>query len=143
MIQSARYNLIGWLKNPEHSGSEEMASAQVRDIRETIEVIAVIRVGCGYGTFEKREDISGRIGEPQIAKELAKQTICLPNHIAVRKGIAETIADLEKYNQMYLTDWQKQPWLKGSLGIIFDQDGHFELNGFHLKYDNKLGLQEE
>ena len=106
-------------------------------------MIAVIRIGCGYGTFEKREDISERIGEPHIAKELAKQTIRLPSNIVVRKGIAEIIYDLEKYNLKYLPEWQKQPWLKGSLGIIFDQNGCFELNGFHLKYDSKFGLQEE
>ena len=142
-INPARYNMIGWLKNPDYSDSDETAAAQVRDIRETVEVIAVIRIGCGYGTFEKREDISERIGEPHIAKELAKQTIRLPSNIVVRKGIAEIIYDLEKYNLKYLREWQKQPWLKGSLGIIFDQNGCFELNGFHLKYDSKSGLQEE
>ena len=143
IINSNRYNMIGWLKNPDYSDSDEAAAAQVRDIRETIEVIAVIRVGCGYGTFEMREDISERIGEALIAKELAKQTIRLPYYITVKKGITETIHDLETYNLKYLSEWQKQPWLKGSLGIIFDQNGCFELNGFHLKYDNKIGLQEE
>lgn len=142
-IMSNKYNLIGWLKNPDYSVSEEMAVAQVRDIRETIEVIAVKSVGSGYGTFEKAEDISEQIQEPKIAKELAKQTIRLPNYITIRKGIAETIDTLEEYNRKYLSDWQKQPWLKGSLGIIFDENGRFELNDVRLKYDNEYGLREE
>ncbi|MBR3242459.1 MAG: CRISPR-associated helicase Cas3' [Parasporobacterium sp.] len=142
-IKSDKYNLISWLKDPDQSNSEETAAAQVRDIRETIEVVAVKGIDNGYGTFEKEEDISERISEPQIAKELAKQTIRLPNYVTLRKGIWETIQELEKYNQKYLPDWQKQPWLKGSLGIIFDEDGHYEINGIHLKYDKKYGLLEE
>lgn len=142
-IMPNRYNLIGWLKNPDYSESEEMAYAQVRDIRETIEVIAVKRVGGGYGTFEKGEDLSEQIQEPQIAKELAKQTIRLPNYITIRRGISETIKILEDYNRKHLYDWQKQPWLRGTLGIIFDENGRFELNDIRLKYDNKYGLGEE
>ena len=143
MIRSDRYNLIAWLKNPDHSDSEEMAAAQVRDISETIEIIALKRTGKGYGTFEKGEDISERITEPNIAKELAAQTIRLPNYVTIRKGISATIDALEEYNLKLLSDWQDQPWLKGALGIIFDKNGRFELNGVQLKYDNEFGMQEE
>ena len=143
MIRSDRYNLIAWLKNPDHSDSEEMAAAQVRDISETIEIIALKRTGKGYGTFEKGEDISERITEPNIAKELATQTIRLPNYVTIRKGISATIDALEEYNLKLLSDWQDQPWLKGALGIIFDKNGRFELNGVQLKYDNEFGMQEE
>ena len=54
-----------------------------------------------------------------------------------------TIDALEEYNFKFLSDWQDQPWLKGSLGIIFDENGRFELNGVQLRYDNEFGLQEE
>lgn len=143
MIRSDRYNLIAWLKNPDHSDSEETAAAQVRDISETIEVIALKKTGRGYGTFEKEEDISCRITETQTAKELAAQTIRLPHYVTIRKGIQATIDALEEYNMKFLSDWQEQPWLKGSLGIIFDENGRFELNGVQLKYDNEFGIQEE
>lgn len=142
IIRAGKYNLIGWLKNPDYSDCEEMAVAQVRDIKETIEVIAVKKVGTGYGTFEKEEDLSKRIGEPQIAKYLSGQTIRIPNIITARKGVAKTIHYLEEYNLKQLAEWQTQPWLKGSLGIIFDENGMFELDGVQLKYDNKIGLRE-
>ena len=143
IVRPSRYNLIAWLKNPDYSESEEAAAAQVRDIKETIEIIAVRRIGSGYGVFENDESISEQIGEPQIAKELAKQTLRLPNYITIRKGVSKTIDTLEEYNMKYLSDWQKQSWLKGTLGIIFDEYGRFVLNGIQLKYDNEFGLREE
>lgn len=143
IVKPDRYNLISWLKNPDYSDCEEMAAAQVRDIMETIEVVAVKKIGNGYGVFEEEEDISERIMEAQVAKKLAKQTIRLPNYITGRKGVSKTIHTLEEYNMKWLSEWQKQPWLKGSLGIIFDEDGRFQLNDVQLKYDNEFGLREE
>src|SRR5699024_29678 len=45
-------NLIGWLSNLTQNQSDLKSFAQVRDIDETLEVIALKRVGSGYGTFE-------------------------------------------------------------------------------------------
>lgn len=143
IIKPDRYNMMGWLKNPDYSNSEEMAIAQVRDTKETIEVIVVKKIGSGYGIFENEEDISERIEEPYVAKELAKQTIRLPDYITSRKGISKTIEELEEYNMERLKSWQEQPWLKGSLGIVFDDNGYFELNGIRLKYDKEYGMREE
>ena len=142
-VNPNKYNMIAWLKNPDTSDCEEKAAAQVRDIEETIEIIAVKRVGHGYGTFGNGEDISERISDPHIDKELAKQTIRLPHYITRRKGISKTIEALEEYNRKYLPVWQNQPWLKGSLGIIFDENGRFEMDGVQMKYDNEFGLREE
>ena len=77
------------------------------------------------------------------AKELAKQTIRLPNYVTMRKSISDTIDYLEDYNMKNLSEWQNQPWLRGSLGIVFDESGCVELNGILLKYDNEFGLREE
>ena len=142
-IKPGNYNMMGWLKNPDYSNSEETAAAQVRDIKETIEVIAVKRIGSGYGIFGSNEDISDQIGDSNIAKELANQTIRVPDYVTSRKGISKTIEYLEEYNWEYLYDWQNQPWLKGALGIIFDELGRFELNGIILRYDKEYGLREE
>lgn len=137
-----RCTLIGWLKNPDHSETDEKSAAQVRDATESIEVIAVKKIGKGYGTFEQEKDISTQIDDPEIAKELAMQTIRLPNFAVIKAGISNTIDYLEKYNLTYLSSWQNQPWLKGSLGILFDENGQFELNGTILKYDKEFGLRE-
>lgn len=141
-INPERYNLRGWLANPDHSESEETAAAQVRDINETIEVIAVKKICRGYGIFGSKEDISGRIDDPRVAKELAKHTIRLPGFVTINNGVSQTIDYLEKYNRIYLSEWQNQPWLKGALGIIFDENGNFDLNGIHLEYDSEYGLRE-
>lgn len=135
-------NLIEWLKDADDAKTEEIAVAQVRDIHETIEVVAVKKAGTGYGAFKDDIDVSGRISDPYIAKDLAKQTIRIPNHIIRKVGVPDTIKTLEEYNWQELREWQDQPWLKGQLGIIFDENGMFELNGKKLKYDNEYGLRE-
>ena len=143
LINPTRNNLIGWLKNLNSADSEEMANAQVRDIRETVEVIAVKKIGSGYGTFKDNEDISERICNESVAKELAKNTIRLPYYVTCNKGVSATLTELEKYNRQRLKDWQKYSWLKGALGIIFDENGCFVINGIKLRYDDEFGLREE
>ena len=142
-MNPARNNLIGWLKDPDYSKSDETASAQVRDIVETVEVIALKKTGSGYGIFDKDTDLSGMIEQPQVAKEIAKQTLRLPSFVTMRLGVSRTIEFLEEYNRKYLSDWQNQPWLEGTLGIIFNEDGYFHLDGILLKYDHQFGLREE
>lgn len=135
--------LIGWLKDSGNNLSEERAFAQVRDIQETIEVIAVRRCGTGYTCFGEHEDISGRIGEAQVAKKIAQQTLRLPHGmIKACGGMASLIEKLEQYNKAHLPLWQEQPWLKGCLGIIFDESNHFQLSGIDLGYNEKYGLQK-
>lgn len=141
-INPRRNNLIRWLENPDHSDTEEMAVAQVRDIKETIEVIAVKKIGRGYCTFRGDKDISNDIAKSEIAKEISSNTIRIPDNVTQENGISNTIEWLEEYNKNHLWEWQKQPWLKGELGIIFDENGKFTLNGKCLKYDNEYGLRE-
>ena len=136
----ANESLIGWLKSDIPVDSEEKASAKVRDTEDTIEVIAVKKIGSGYGFFGTDEDISERINEDFIAKELAKHTFTLPKLLSKNYNIDDTIRELEKYTLSYLEEWQNSTWLKGSLGIIFDEKDEFELGGVTLKYSNKLGI---
>lgn len=137
---AAKESLIGWLKNDIPGDSDEKASAKVRDTEDTIEVIAVKKIDSGYGFFETDEDISGRINEDSIAKEIAKHTFTLPKLLSKNYNIDDTIRELEKYNLKHLEEWQTSAWLKGSLGIIFDENNEFELGGVKLKYSKKLGV---
>ena len=139
--ENERYNLLGKLKNPNQSQSEEMAVAQVRDIQETVEVIALQKAGEGYGTFENNRDISGNINDPNIAKMVARETVRLPQYV-IHNGITGTIEWLEKYANKHFASWQNQPWLKSELGIVFDENGRAELNGIQLKYDHDYGLRK-
>ena len=43
----------------------------------------------------------------------------------------------------YLASWQEEPWLKGTLAIVLDDNKQFTLNGFLLTYDEQLGLMYE
>jgi CRISPR-associated endonuclease/helicase Cas3 len=112
----------------------------VRDTRETIEVIALQKAGDGYGFMGTREDISKRTDDAAVAKKIARQTLRLPNVLSAPYRIEGTIEELETFNLRRLKEWQSQPWLKGTLGIIFDEDCHFLLNGYILAYDKNFGL---
>lgn len=136
-------NLIGWLKNPTYNDSEEKACAQVRDINDSIEIIALKKIGKGYGLFEDNEDISAQISDVKIAKKVAQQTLTLPIVLSATYNIDHTISELEKYNLQFLKTWQESPWLKGSLGIIFDEKQEFILNNIKLKYSEEYGIMAE
>lgn len=134
-------SLIGWLKNSNPNEHEEYATAQVRDIIDTIEVIAVKKCGNGYAFFDDENvDISSKIDDFNICKKLATNTLKLPNIFSYK--IDSTIATLEKYNIKNLVEWQNSTWLKGSLGIIFDENNEFIIDNHKILYDKKYGLKE-
>ena len=144
-IAPERKNLIGWLRT-HFSYSEEEAVAQVRDIQDTIEVIAVRTCGNGYGLIEADDrsnmDISEHLEETEVCRMLAGQTLRLPNYVnAMMGGTYKLIEVLENYNRKYLKEWQSRPWLKGSLGIIFDEKLEFDLGKIVLQYNSKYGLR--
>jgi CRISPR-associated endonuclease/helicase Cas3 len=146
-INTERYNLIGWLKTPDESTTDEEAYAQVRDTRETLEIIAVRRYKEKYGFFlphnQQERAVSDYITDSEMAKKLANQTLRLPYSVIQRTGINRLIHWLEEYNKKNLRDWQSQTWLKGSLGLIFEEDGTFkaEEQGILLRYDFQYGLE--
>ncbi|WP_019776147.1 CRISPR-associated helicase/endonuclease Cas3 [Streptococcus sobrinus] len=136
-------SLIGWLKNPNPDESEEKAFAQVRDIEDTVEVIALKQIGDGYGIFGETEDISSDITNFQITKKVAQNTLRLPLTLSKSYNVDKTIKELEKYYRRHFENWDNSSWLKGTLGIVFDENNEFILNGFKLSYDEKYGVQVE
>lgn len=132
-------SLVNWVDMQIDFESDERAYAQVRDIEETVEVIALKRIGEGYGIFGTDMDISEEINYPETARKIAKETIRLP----IRYGLGEIIEFLEEENKKELNDWQRQSWLKGSLGVIFDENNEYKLNNYILKYDEDFGLKYE
>lgn len=136
-------NLIDWLKNPNPDESEEKAYAQVRDIEDTIEVVALKRVESGYGLFGENEDISAGIMASDVAKQVAQNTLRLPMVLSKAYNIDRTIEELEKYNSLYLNDWRKSSWLKSVLGIIFDKNNECVINNYKIRYNEKYGIEVE
>lgn len=140
--QGTKVSLAGRFDTPQNY-SEERAYAQVRDIDETIEIIVLQRIGEGYGFFGTSENLKEKISQPDIAKKIATQTISLPRALSAPYNVEKTVDELEEYNRDNLRTWRDQVWLKGALGMIFDSDGMCSLNGFHLRYDNEIGLKYE
>ncbi|EGS31350.1 conserved domain protein [Peptoniphilus sp. oral taxon 375 str. F0436] len=79
----------------------------------------------------------------KMAMEMAKRTIRLPAASYYGHGVDQLIQFLEDYYQENLGDWDQQDWLKGSLGLVFDENNEFKLFDEILKYDRKYGLTIE
>lgn len=144
-ILPEKYNLTGWLNDPDHSDTEETAFAQVRDTRETIEVIALQTYGLGYGLINTKDrvqkNMSVHIEEPEVQRKLAEQTLRLPYSVnLLAGGTGKLIEELEQYNRSRLHEWQDKPWLKGSLCILFDENREFRIGKVLLCYDELYGL---
>ncbi|WP_350345163.1 CRISPR-associated helicase Cas3' [Proteinivorax tanatarense] len=140
---SRKKTLIGWLNLSVADQGEERAYAQVRDSNETIEVIALKKTENGYGIFGKGVNLSSQIDNLETSKEIAQQTLRLPYALSSPPKIDTTIKDLETENLRHLKDWQDHLWLRGSLGIVFDEHNQYRLNGYLLTYDTKYGLTYE
>ena len=143
-------SLVGWLTNSVVNSTEEQGYAQVRDSEETVEVIALQKQGQGYGTVGGNEDLSGQVNDFSVGKKLASNTLRLPQSIFIRQrdngkgteyNIDSVIRELEGYSQCHLKEWEESGWLKGMLGIIFDEEGNFKLGQHILHYDRKYGLE--
>ncbi|MGX4763488.1 CRISPR-associated helicase Cas3' [Holzapfeliella sp. JNUCC 72] len=136
-------NLIGWLKNADNT-QDAQGLAQVRDTEESIEVILVQELADerAYTMIGKDINIATEIDSQnqEVAKELAKQTLRLPHIFSKSYSIDKTIDKLEKETNSIFDSWQASSWLKGELGIKLDQHGQYELEGYQLTYDTKLGL---
>lgn len=133
-------SLIGWLAGNLDYASEERAVAQVRDTQDTVEVIALKKYEAGYSFFDQKEDLANKIDDPSTQRNISRHTLRLPLPLAAHYNIERTISELEKFNLKHLPSWQESTWLKGMLGIIFDENNEFVLNGFRLKYCQKQGL---
>lgn len=141
--RSRKENLIGWLENSHPDDSDERAYAQVRDIEDIVEVIALKKVGDGYALFGEGEDLSELITDFNIAKKVAQNTLRLPIALTKSYNVDDTIKELEMYSRMNLNNWQDSSWLKGALGIIFDENNEFLIGGYKLVYDEKYGVRME
>lgn len=136
-----------WLADYPNIDTEEKARAQVRDSDDSIEVIGLQKQGDGFGIFGEDEDLSKSLSYPNIGRLIAQSTLKLPR--AFTYEIDKIIEVLEAYNRSYLRDFQDQAWLKGALGIIFDENNEFVITSdklnkiYKLKYEEKYGLSYE
>ncbi|RFT28580.1 hypothetical protein CG405_05705 [Gardnerella vaginalis] len=104
--------------------------------------MAVKRVGSGYGTFHDCKDISQNIDDVEVAMKLAQETVGLPWMFTINSNrVEETIAELERMRkQKQFQNWDDQPWLRGSLVLLFDENNICELSKYRVAYSEKSGI---
>ncbi len=138
-----KLTLHDWLENITEEKSDEIGHSQVRDADESIEVIALRKLNEGYGfLFGKYAgiDLSNQIQNEEISMQIAGETLRLPRSLCLPYQIEKTIHELENIYLRYFKNWDESSWLRGSLGILFDQELNCRLNGYILHYDQKYGL---
>lgn len=134
-------SIMGLLSNSVTENSEEAGIAQVRNSRESIEIIVLKKVGSGYGIFSDGNDIKEQIDIPYIAMKIARETISLPAQFTrTTKATEHCIRELEAYRQTHMAEWKCQPWLHDSLALIFDDNASCTFCGYTLKYNQELGI---
>lgn len=127
-------DLHGWLDRgqPDVDHDDILASAAVRDIVETLEVILVCYTKAGISLLD------GRLLTDVSEQEIAEQVIRLPHRVTT--DINKTITTLEIHTAQRFPEWQQSPWLHGALALVLDEHGNAELNNWKLHYSAKYGL---
>lgn len=124
-----------WLDRDKGNLDDNQASAAVRDIRESIEVILLKEV-CGEYCLMNGKEVS-----KTKDKELAQEVIRLPN--AMTPDVEKAINLLEEDTIRKFPEWQESPWLKGSLALVLDEHAKGGFNGYELRYSSDTGLSYE
>ncbi|WEV43558.1 CRISPR-associated helicase Cas3' [Lactobacillus sp. ESL0684] len=126
-----------WLSNDKKGAdvSEQRASAAVRDIKETLEVILLKHTTKGDFLLD------GRNIEQVPAQEIAQQLIRLPTAITPNpEKIISAIEKLERRTCKYYSDWQDNVWLRGALVLQLDSNLSTVFDIWNIQYSKQLGL---
>lgn len=126
-------SIHGWLdRNHRDIVTDQQASAAVRDIQETLEVILIQHMN--------QDDflLDGRKLDEVASTEIAQQTLRLP--VAVTPNITKAINQLEDLTRPYHARWQDDIWLRGVLVLPLDQKLTAEFGKWRLSYSSQLGL---
>lgn len=114
---------------------EQKASAAVRDIQETLEVILIQHTAAG------NQLLDGRPLAGVQQRKIAQQIIRIPAVVTLgRQQMDRAISELETVTAHYFSDWQSSVWLKGALALPLDQALSATLAGWRLTYSPELGL---
>lgn len=146
--------LFGWVAAGVGDTDDTPAGrAQVRDTRDSLEVVVVQRRGDGsLATLpwlkpDGRERPRAGIELPQdatpvrfAARTAASCGLRLPMQFSYAETMDRAIAELE---QLYLPNWhgKESPWLSDQLILALDEDCQTRLAGFTLRYSPDDGLE--
>ncbi|MDF7668684.1 CRISPR-associated helicase Cas3' [Lactobacillus sp. ESL0703] len=130
-------SIHGWLNYDQLDvdKDEQKASASVRDIQETIEVILIKHTT--KGNFL----INGQNLAQVSDYDISEQIIRLPTAITqYANEIEAVIKRLEELTNEYCADWQNSVWLKGALALPLDENLTTTLGKWTLQYSEQFGL---
>ncbi|MFJ1673222.1 CRISPR-associated helicase Cas3' [Streptomyces bottropensis] len=141
--------VIGWVAAGAGDADDTRTGrAQVRDGRESLEVVVVQRrtdgalatvdwIGPGKAGLELSQD---RPPSPKAARVAASCGLRLPIQFSYAEVMDRAIAELE---ELYVPAWQVKDshWLAGQLILALDADCQTSLAGFQLRYSPSDGLE--
>lgn len=146
--------LFGWVAAGVGDADDTRAGrAQVRDSRESLEVVVVQRRADGtlatlpWLEADRKGRRRGGLDLPQdqaptsfAARAAASCGLRLPVQFSYAETLDKAIAELE---QLYVRAWQGKdsPWLADQLILALDEDCQTHLAGFALRYSRSDGLE--
>jgi CRISPR system Cascade subunit CasA len=147
-VRRAGRPLIGWIDAGVGDADDTPAGrAQVRDSRESLEVLVVMRradgtlctlpwLDEGRGGLELP---TGAVPSARAARAAAASGLRLPYHFSFPTTFDRALAELE---ELYVPAWQEKEshWLAGELILALDEDCQTRLAGWQLAYDPEEGL---
>ncbi|MER5972338.1 type I-E CRISPR-associated protein Cse1/CasA [Streptomyces sp. NPDC002055] len=147
-VRKAGRPLIGWIGAGVGDADDSRAGrAQVRDSRESLEVLVVMRRAdgtlCTLPWLDKGrgglELPTGAVPSACAARAAAASGLRLPYHFSFPDKLEQALAELE---ELYVPAWQEKEshWLAGELILALDEDCRTQLAGWHLAYDPDEGL---
>lgn len=139
-------SLDGWSKAKKDANENAFAKA-VRDISDSIEVIAVVRDSDGVirtlDWLDKHADEPVDLGvglDDDFAKHIAQCSLRLPAWLAKGKLGDLVISELEKDG---IPCWQSSYWLRGLLPLVLNSDLTKQVGNYLLRYSRDVGLVVE
>lgn len=141
-----KYNksgLAGWLSNPVMN--EQNAERSVRDTDESFEVLIMVKKADGIIAYLPwinggRNVITDETPDEDECKEIARQRLRLPSILCRQNVIDQTISELEKTNERWLSSWKESQWLKGELVLLLDEKLEGKIGDFRISYSQVVGL---
>ncbi|MFE5614129.1 CRISPR-associated helicase Cas3' [Streptomyces sp. NPDC056524] len=146
--------LFGWVAAGAGDADDTRAGrAQVRDSRESLEVVVVQRRADGVLTtvpWLAADRLGRRLGGLELpqdqvpgllaARAAASAGLRLPSQFFYAEVMDRAIAELE---ELYVPAWQVKDshWLAGQLILALDEDCQTRLAGFSLRYSQTDGLE--
>lgn len=139
LFKKRNKDLSDVLKNIVPDDENIQATAAVRDIDETIEVLALRCVDRQYYlmsnkvSFDPALDLSN-----EEAEMIAKERLQLSRYFSSDNDVFnQTLNNLNDIP----TNWQKNKWLVGELLLLFDKNDEADLCGTKLHYSREYGLE--